>query len=191
MLKEGAVAAIAAASLAAAGRPADQALARRIVLQAADLPGATAAAQSPGLSPCAVAGGNPTGTADGRILFFGRSEIVSAARIYARTADARLAATRMVKRLASPCLERALADAYRQRGATFAPGTTSVARVGRHATRVRLRFVLRDRHKHTGEGVYDVVLLQRGRSVAGIAVVNPIDDTWERDLVAKVAARLV
>jgi hypothetical protein len=34
------------------------------------------------------------------------------------------------------------------------------------------------------------VLLQRGRAVAGVAFVNPIDDAWERRVVAKVAARL-
>jgi hypothetical protein len=190
MLKEVLALGSSLAALAAPAPPTDQALASRLVLTTRDLPGALAAQASSGLSPCAAPQRQRTAAAFGRFLFFGRTEIVSAASVYATAAGARAAATGSVRRLASPCLARTLGAAYEQQGATFAAGTTAVARVGPAATRVRLHFVLRDRKRRTAVGVYDVVLLQRGRAVAGVAFVNPIDDAWERRVVAKVAARL-
>jgi hypothetical protein len=190
MLKEALAVVAGAAAVAAPGGSADQALARRLLVTAGDVPGVVAAARSSGLSPCSVPQHHRTAAAFGRFLFFGRSEIVSAATVYSTATEARAAATGSVKRLASPCLARALSIAYEQQGARFAAGTTEVKRLVRYATRVRLNFVLRDRKRKTGEGVYDVVMLQRGRAVAGVAFVNPIDEAWERGIVEKVAARL-
>lgn len=177
--------------LALAAGPSDATLAQRMLVAQRDLPGALQAGFSTSLGPCARRAVRPTGEAYGAILLFGRSEVVSAASVYARAAQARAALARTVVGLRSACLARQLASEYRQAGRRFAPGTTDVARVAADTTRVRLHFVLRDKSGHTGEGVYDVLLVQRGRSLAGIAIVNPIDARWERALAAKVARRLV
>jgi hypothetical protein len=183
------VGAVLAAAVALAA-PSDRALAQHLLVTARDVPGAAASQPSSGLSPCSAPQHDRSAAAFGRFLFYGRSEIVSAATVYRTAGGARAAASGSVRKLASPCLASQLARAYRDQGATFAPGTTDVSRLGPAARRVRLHFVLRVGKKKTGEGVYDVVLLQRGRAVAGVAFVNPIDDAWERRIVDRVAARL-
>ena len=170
--------------------PSDRALAQRLLVTARDVPGAAASQASTGLSPCSAPQRDRSAVAFGRFLFYGSTEIVSAATVYRTAAGARAAAGGSVRKLASPCLANQLARAYKEQGATFAPGTTAVSRLGPTARRVRLHFILRVGKKKTGEGVYDVVLLQRGRAVAGVAFVNPIDDTWERGIVDRVAERL-
>lgn len=181
----------AAIVLALVAGPSDATRAQRMLVVPRDLPGALQAGFSTSLGPCARRAVRPTGEAYGAILLFGRSEVVSAASVYARAAQARTALARTVRELRSPCLARQLASQYHDVGRRFAPGTTEVAHVAPDTTRVRLNFVLRDKSGHTGEGVYDVLLVQRGRSLAGIAVVNPIDTRWERALAVKVARRLV
>jgi hypothetical protein len=178
-------------ALALAGRPSDATLAQRMLVAQRDLPGSLQAGFSTSLGACARRTVHPTGEAYGAILLFGRSEVVSAASVYAHAAQARGALARTVGGLRSPCLADEIGSQYRKAGRRFAAGTTDVARLAPGTTRVRLHFVLRDKSGHTGEGVYDVLLLQRGRSLVGIVVVNPIDDRWERALAAKVARRLV
>jgi hypothetical protein len=176
------------AAAAAATRPGDQALANRIVLRGADLPGAQVAPPATGLSRCAHAGQGASGIAYGPFLFFGRAEVTSAATVYPSAARAQASAQQSASTMSSPCLGNELADDFALHGAKFVETGRHVAPFG-GGIRVRITFFLRDRRGRTGSGVYDVVVLRRGRSVAGFSAINPIDERWERGLVAKLAAR--
>ena len=206
-----AAALLAGSALAAAGEPkrqlnvADQAWARSIRLQRADLPGSGWQARKPRNVSSSRECRRPlgadlveTGVAGVREFAKPGSVARSDAAVFASAAHARTAWERARRRLAGRCLAERLRltfSAPDARVTMLARGEVTADRLAPHSAVYRVRFAVTGPEGRY-EGRLDSYRLARGRAVAGLelmsftAPVEPISAAAERRVAALVAGRL-